>query len=452
MNRFFHYAAGAAVLLGSSFGLTACDFTEGNDQDPNAVTDVGPELLLPAGQLGQILIQEGDFARISGMFAAQFTGSDRQYLRIDNANLTTDDFSNTWNALYQDALAQLDLAEGKFEEQGNRVGAGVARLHKAYAYGTATALFGDIPFSQALNPEFENPVFDPQADVYAGVISLLQSAITDLESGVGVASGDVFGLTSEQYTEVAYTLLARYNLHVGNYAAAEAAAEDGISTAANNLVVPHGDAIDSNGNLYWAFVADYRGGYLTANDAFAVSLLEDRDDPRIDVFYDAPSVAAAELNTDDTTPTIFGLSSDFPLVTYRENQLILAEARLLSDGDADGALDALNDVRALNEADFGDGEGDAEFPEFESDDFDSDNDLLEEILTEKYISLIGQIEAYNDVRRTDNFIGIPGKNNGNVPQRFLYARSELNANSNAPALASVGDATPVNASINYTGL
>ena len=77
---------------------------------------------------------------------------------------------------------------------------------------------------------------------------------------------------------------------------------------------------------------------------------------------------------------------------------------------------------------------------------------LREVLLEKYIVTLGTIIGFNDVRRTDNFIGVPGKNNGAVPQRLLYARSELNANTSAPnPVPPVGDTTPVNASINYTG-
>ena len=72
---------------------------------------------------------------------------------------------------------------------------------------------------------------------------------------------------------------------------------------------------------------------------------------------------------------------------------------------------------------------------------------------ESAIATIGTIVGYNDVRRTDNFIGVPGKNGGQVPQRFLYARSELNANASAPnPVPPVGEETPVNSSINYTGV
>jgi hypothetical protein len=482
MNRFTRFvAAGAALAVGGA-GLAGCDFTEGNDVDPNAATTAPPGLLLVGGQIGQILVQEGDFARLSGIFAGQFTGSDRQYSRIDRASLNSDDFSNTWSAVYQETVAQLDLARQGFEEANNRAGTGVAKLHLALAFGQTTALFGDIPFSQALQAfEFPNPAFDPQMQVYEGVIDLLDEAIADLESldlpdGAAVPGGIFVGNS----LEAAYTARARYYLHIGDYENALASARNGISSPENSLVAPHGNATDSDANLYWAFVARFRDGYLTANNAYAVQLLAEGDDDfrgndktdenaRLDFYYtldrdtttNAPVVSDVVPNT--SADGAFAKSASFPVVTYAENQLILAEAALLAEDDEDTALEALNDVRAANQAQFGDDDGDLEYEPYEIEDFDTDgiansgddsrqNALLREILEEKYLSLIGQIEAYNDIRRTDNFIGIPGKNNGEVPQRFIYARNELNANTSAPSpIPPVGQETAVNAMIDYTG-
>lgn len=460
MNRFTRIAAaGAALALGAT-GLAGCDFTDGFDEDPNAATQAPANLLLTAGQVGQIVLQESDLARVSGIFSAQFTGADRQYSRIDRASLTSDDFSNSWTAIYQETVAQLALAETGFAEANNRAGVGVAKLHQALAFGQATALFGDIPYTEALQEDVEDPAFEAQASVYQGVIATLTEAIADLESGVGTPTGD---LMAGDNLEAAYTARARYYLHIGDYANALASAQNGISDPANDLVIPHGTSLYSNTNLYYIFVAEERTGYLTADNSYALQLLADDDDrtdndARASYYFlfdrgadDAPVVQGAELNTE--AEGAFALDADFPLVTFAENQLILAEAALLANGDSDTALSALNSVRQANETRFGDGEGDPEYGAFEAGDFASNNDLLREILEEKYVSLIGQIEAYNDVRRTDNFIGIPGKNAGEIPQRFIYARNELNANANAPnPIPTVGMETPVNASINYTGL
>ena len=70
--------------------------------------------------------------------------------------------------------------------------------------------------------------------------------------------------------------------------------------------------------------------------------------------------------------------------------------------------------------------------------------LMYEIIEEKYASLVGQIEAFNDVRRTDNLIGLTPKGANGIPQRFFYPQDELNANVNAPAAVSLFIKTAVN--------
>lgn len=487
MNRFTRTAAlGTAFALGAA-GLTGCDFTDGNDVDPNAATSANADLLLNGGQVGQILLQEGDFARLSGIFAGYFTGSDRQYAAFEQGRQNNDDFNATWSVGYQETLAQLDLALQAYEEAGNRTGAGIAKVHIALAFGTLADLFGDIPYTQALDAEqFENPAIDSQADVYAGVISTLNEAIGDLNSGQGTinAATELFygttvgpGFSSANiataYAQVANTLLGRYNLNIQDYAAAAAAAANGISTPANNMVAPHGGSLGSNVNQYYEFGVSDRGGYLTANGAFAVQLLSDSGDDLTDLsglrdlYYDGP-LATADLNYAD----FFAFSAPFPIVTYAENQLILAEARLLT-GDQDGALAALNSVRADLNDQFITFEEDDDgtitdstgfFAPYELSDFatggvandgtDSQgNALLRSILELKYAVLVGRIQGFTDVRRTDNFIGIPGKLGGRVPQRFVYPRIEINSNSNLSSGGPGPDTElPVFASFSYTGV
>lgn len=487
MNRFTRTAAVCTALALGATGLAGCDFTEGNDVDPNAATTATPDLLLNGGELGQIILQEGDGARISGILAGYFTGSDRQYAAIEEGRQNNDDFNGIWANAYQETLAQLDLARQAYEAGGNRVGAGIAKVHMALAYGTLADLFGDVPYTEALDAEqFENPAFDSQASVYAGVISMLNEAIADLQSKQGSVSpaaeifyGTTVGTASanipNSYIEVAYTLLGRYNLNLQNYAAAEAAAENGISSPANDLVAPHGGSLGSNVNQFYEFGVLDRAGYLTANNAFAVRLFANSSNDLTDeserraFYYSGATTAAADLNFDG----FFGFDAPFPIVTYAETQLILAEARLLSDGDQAGALTALNEYRdslddqfrriVRNEAgaatdtvgvyepytlaDFATG-GEA------NNGTDSQaNALLREILEQKYLALIGSIQGFTDVRRTDNFIGTPGKNNGQVPRRFIYPRNEINANTSTPNPAPGVDVElPVFASYTYSGV
>jgi starch-binding outer membrane protein, SusD/RagB family len=67
--------------------------------------------------------------------------------------------------------------------------------------------------------------------------------------------------------------------------------------------------------------------------------------------------------------------------------------------------------------------------------------LYKEIITEKYISLLGHLEVFNDMRRSGygsfaamqnwQVVGVTPNVGTTIPQRFLIAQVEINSNSNA---------------------
>lgn len=100
--------------------------------------------------------------------------------------------------------------------------------------------------------------------------------------------------------------------------------------------------------------------------------------------------------------------------------------------DEDGARMHLNNVRAELRNQYSSDENG--FPDSNA----TGDTLLEQILEEKYITLVGEIVTFHDLRRTRNFIGVPNKTTGSTgasdfPQRFLYPQSEVDTNSNVPS-------------------
>ena len=62
--------------------------------------------------------------------------------------------------------------------------------------------------------------------------------------------------------------------------------------------------------------------------------------------------------------------------------------------------------------------------------------LLIEILEERYVTFFGQIEGFNDVRRTrkeDVGIKLQPNTGSLLPERFLYPQSEIDSNPNTPS-------------------
>src|SRR5690606_38552126 len=52
---------------------------------------------------------------------------------------------------------------------------------KAYIFAVQADAFGAVPFTEALNPDILSPKYDAGADVYAGVISMLDNAISMID-------------------------------------------------------------------------------------------------------------------------------------------------------------------------------------------------------------------------------------------------------------------------------
>ena len=128
------------------------------------------------------------------------------------------------------------------------------------------------------------------------------------------------------------------------------------------------------------------------------------------------------------------------MLSYTENELIKAEAyaRVLN---TNAALTALNNVRNAHVQKFPSGLYDA----YVLADFDNagiagarhqkgtqTGNLLQEILEEKYVSLFGQIEAFNDIRRTKNALNIPPISGQFIHQRLLYPEDVVKNNPNVP--------------------
>jgi hypothetical protein len=480
----------SAMMLASGCN----DLTEGYATDPVNITDpsvISSASFLTGAQVGLISAYEGDVNRLVGMWSGYFSGEDRQYIGLGNYSVSGRDFNNEWAAIYSSVLNNTRIVKSRAHVEKNFRSLGIAQVMEAMSYGLAADLWGDVPFSEAIKyPEFTTPSFDSQASVYNAVQVLLDSAIMNLAADVPTAyqsSPDVFfGGDDIAWTKVANTLKARYYLHVRDYENAVTYSDPalGIDDPSGNMMAPHGAVYLQSFNLFYSFTTYDRPGYMGAN-SYAPRLLDPateesrnnaktNEEARLNYYY-YPG-GGLNFGSIDYEPNVlseaegwgageeydgfFGAAESFPLVTYEENTLIRAEA-LAKSNNFNGALDALNELRQY----FDDG---GYWSEGYEDDYESNYEqflaldfapggienedgmasidaLTREILEERYVTLLGQLESYNDIRRTGNLLGIPVKvGSAMVPQRLLYPQSELNTNDNVPTVG-LFDPTPVNA-------
>lgn len=439
---------------------------EGLNENPNAPTTTSYQYILTGAELGNTGLQTGETARKAGIFCGYYTGIDRQHLGFSEYAVTTSDFDSQWNDAMVGALANTLAAEVAARDEGILgVTIGITQVIRAAALGTTAALWGDIPFDEAGQIEFLNPAFEDQLTVYAKLQTLLDEAIINLSVGTGrpVSGADIhFNGNPTAWTQVAYTLKARYFMHTRNYPAAYAAAQQGISSTDNSWLTPHGNAVNNANLNYQFFAVAVRQSDLITSEFMASlvapnsTLSPDFSRYRGNAKTDETSRYSYLFNVTEfgTQPNIVDgfAATDEPsaLVTYQENLLILAEAGLRTSGFETG-LGHLNDFRAfmsmggyLSEEYMN---ASARYDAYTNEDFSSggmenadglspEDALLREILEERYITFFGQVEGFNDTRRTENetTVRVPVTPNtgSQLPQRFLYPTTEIDRNSSVP--------------------
>ena len=189
MNTTTHRGRVVATLL-TTVLLGACEFISPTETNPNAVPTATVDQLFTGIQVNTFFVAEGQISRIASLWTQQMAGTDRQFAIIDTYRLNEEDADGEFSAIYTGGgLIDLKTGIAQAEEAGRSVYAGILKIHEAYMFGMAASMFGDIPYSEAANTEFETPALDDQAQVYTAVQALLDQAISDLASGQGSGPG-----------------------------------------------------------------------------------------------------------------------------------------------------------------------------------------------------------------------------------------------------------------------
>jgi starch-binding outer membrane protein, SusD/RagB family len=425
-----------AVALCFGVALTGCSSFLDADKatrDPNLPSAATRDQLFTGAQANIFAQQEGPLPMIVCQWMQQCSGINGRFVQQqDSYSINAATFDLPFQEVYSaGGLLSLRTVQASAAAEGDAVYEGMAQVLEALLIGTAADIWGDIPYSDAVgaNPE---PVFDDQMAVYTAIQALLDDAIVNLGgAGAGPGAVDLFFGDSPladqktKWIQVARTLKARFHLHTAEvlgaaaYTAARTAAQGGISTAANDFQTLH-TGTTSERNMWVQFQNTSGFGLdLVAGKRLVDIMLADND-PRLPEYFGENSLGGYggfDVTT-GTTPAeqISPLAGsgrhtdDFrqPIVTWEENQLILAETNFRL-GDVAAAQLALNAVRAAH------GKGVVVA-------------TLQSIMTEKYISMFQNLEVWNDWKRTCLPTLAPALGKAAIPGRVYYGQTEEQTN------------------------
>lgn len=459
------------IIIAFCIFWTGCNYGSLND-NPNEPTVVPETLLLTGTMLADVSINASHIQRISGMWSGQYKGEILLYESLYNYVIASEESNSSWGYLYNGILAQNDIIQAALPD--DNLIQGITKIVEAHAVGTAASNWGDIPYSQASNVEFSDPAFDKQTEVFSQMQTLLDEAISNLNNTEGYTlNQDIFFKgDKDKWIEVANTLKARYYMLTKQYSQANAAAQNGISSASSSLVfnpvvAEDGSGITGGSNVLWAFTSGARAGYMSTDGTYLSNLLDEsaaesrgnaktNEQARSNYYY---------VNPDGSTIGIGAPDAPMPLVSYEENLLTLAEtaARISTFEEALGHLNALRAFLASGDAFVKVEEADVlQYDAYDAADFanggmenadgiEDSKALLREIIEERYVSGFGTFMPWNDARRLrkdNNDIVVPFPLNttaaSQYPERFIISQDELNSNSNAPSGLSIYDKTEVN--------
>ena len=397
--------------------------------DPNQPSSANRNQLLPGVEAQVMDQQEGGAAMAICEWMQQCAGTNNRFVEeYFRYNVTASSFDANFNSVYtRGGLVSLREIQRTATADGDLVYRGVSEVLEALQVSFAADIWGDIPYSQAADPTITTPKYDGQLAVYDALQTLLDKAIADLAgTGSGPGAFDVlYGGNKTKYTELAYTLKARLYLHTveklgtGQYTKAIAAAQKGISTPANDFRAVH-TANTSERNLWAQFQLTSFGADLVAGDRL-VNLMKADGDPRLAEYFGKNTAGGyggsdpAGLNDPATISPLQGsgrtdnVTFPQPIVTWLENQLILAEANFVLSGAA-AAQPFFNAERASV--------GKAVKPA-----------TLQGIMEDKYMNMFQNVETFNDFKRSC----YPRLTPSNpafavVPGRFLYGTTEAQTN------------------------
>ena len=269
MKRKIFYSLLAAA---TALSFSACNLDI--NKDPYAVTTLDMEQLLTAAEYEVgVNFSEGYYLNANFSSYVHHTVS----REVDNYSLSASysTLGNTWSQAYRYSIKNCDKIIEAGDADGNTVYAAIGRILRAHVYMNLVDLWGDVPYSQANNPDYETPEPDKSVDIYNDLLVSLNKAISDLKAGSASNSlvpgaNDLFYAGNvTKWLRAANTLklkllvqsrLAKSEITGWSSELSTLLAEDNFMQNGDDLQFPHSTATTPSDERNPGYVDEYQGG------------------------------------------------------------------------------------------------------------------------------------------------------------------------------------------------
>jgi hypothetical protein len=360
------------------------------------------------------------------------------------------DLDGSWRNIYITSLNNLKVMNDKAVLNGNYHYSGIAKILTALCLGVATDYWGDIPYTDAFNGSSKlQPAYDSQENIYKSIQQLLDEAIADINKNAVVKPGDddyFYHGNMDKWKRLAYTLKARYYMHLTKAPGYTAAAQADLAlTALQNGMV---DNTDDMKLVYSGGAGEESPWFMNTRpvstlilSSACVDTLVVRNDPRLSRLiapakqtglYNGRPIGSVNISGSLDVyslagPAIGGTGSPMYVFNYSEALFLKAEATLIKSGFA-AAQPFYQDAIKSHMSKLGIGNTDVNDYLAGRGTLTAAN-ALQRIMEEKKIANFLSIENFNDWRRTGypQLTKVPNALS-EIPRRLLYPQVEITSN------------------------
>jgi hypothetical protein len=262
------------------------------------------------GYNGAILFQSGWVQ----LFASTTSGAANYYSNMDKyvPSGNTNDYSGRgWDLGYKGARLAQEIIKnyGNIDEKANVVSA--ATIMKVLNLHYVTDLYGDIPYSQALQAatNITQPAYDKQQDVYNAMLNELDAALTKFDASKPKPGADLFPYAGDvaKWKKFGYSLMLRIAMRLtkADLATAQKYAEK--AAAGGTLSSVSEDAYIKGDNTN-GYRSENSRSLITPADFYQVrwsktliDFLKATNDPRVSAIAEVPPAGLA--GNQDVTKT-----------------------------------------------------------------------------------------------------------------------------------------------------
>ena len=289
-NNISKYAV-LLALTATPLVVTSCRQELDINVDPNNPSQASLSGLLSGSQVGFAFALGGEGTRMPASIVQHYAGHRAQPLDYAQYRITSSATDVAWGAFYNNVLMGMRELENKAAASGNRAYVGVSKLLQAHAFSVVTDMFGDIPFSEALQGRANiTPAYDKQENIYPALIVMIDEGLAALSAGTETISGDiVYGGDVAKWKKYGNSLKLRLLNHLSrrqpNAAANFLASNPSlIETSMDDAKVAFG-SVASNANPIYQFDV-LSGRSDQAVSSTIVDKMKALSDPRVSVYFE----------------------------------------------------------------------------------------------------------------------------------------------------------------------